>query len=133
MIDTDGDCYNDKVDSRPLKCNVFKYALKNKKYIKVSNINGISYGGDQNWFKGDADVDYRIKNYGCGLIAATDLFLYEALKERRCVGYLNILNFYYNGIFSYNAYKKIVYDFERNYFKVLPSIGVNGLSLQRYE
>ena len=76
MSDSDEDGYNDKVDPRPLKCDVFKYALKNEQYVKTLNQNNdLLYGGNQN------SIQYKnIPNGGCGVIAAADTLIY--LKQQ---------------------------------------------------
>ena len=82
--DTDGDGYLDHVDPRPLKSDVTYYKIKDAKYVSIVNpAGGISFGGSQGWFPMDNwfSSDYIINYYGCGTIAASDLFLYFALRN----------------------------------------------------
>ena len=86
--DTDGDEYNDDIDPSPLYNDVTYYYLKfhdtRSNYVPVRNSGNDSYAGNQGWFsdKNWFSTDYILRNYGCGTIAAGDLFLYLALQKR---------------------------------------------------
>lgn len=59
--------------------------------MPITDVNGQThYGGRQNWFidENKFSADYIIKKYGCGTIAASDLFLYLALQNNN---YENII------------------------------------------
>lgn len=58
--------------------------LLSPNYVPVIKDSIISYGGSQMWFPADrwTSKDYVLHNYGCGTIAAADLFLYLALQNK---------------------------------------------------
>lgn len=58
--------------------NMKRYELIKKDYIPVITSSGVSYGGSQQWFSDQLtkSKEARIHHNGCGLIAASDLFLY---------------------------------------------------------
>ncbi len=60
-----------------------KIELSNPNYVPVMKDAKIFYGGSQMWFNAAKwnSKDYIIHNYGCGLIATADLFLYLALQN----------------------------------------------------
>lgn len=47
--------------------------LLNKDYIKIKNMNIVSYGGNQTWLERK-----HLSNYGCGIVAMADLSIYLA-------------------------------------------------------
>ena len=47
--------------------------LTNRDYVKIKNMNLISYGGNQNWSKSK-----KMQKVGCGVIAMADLTMYLA-------------------------------------------------------
>ena len=57
--------------------------LLNPNYVPVLKDSVTHYGGSQMWFPptNRFSKDYILHNYGCGTIAAADLFLYLALKD----------------------------------------------------
>lgn len=60
--------------------------LANSDYIPVVKDSIVYYGGSQMWFPENSRFsrNYVIHNYGCGTIAAADLFLYLAIKNSSC-------------------------------------------------
>ncbi len=98
--DTDGDGYTDFIDHHPMISDKTGYTLginhtvllnelisNNDEYIGVASSNetptdnGLySYGGDQGWFSDHLHINgtnvYDFPDYGCGVIAATDVSLY---------------------------------------------------------
>ena len=117
MSDTDGDGYNDKVDPRPLKCDVFKYALKNEQYVKTLNQNNdLLYGGNQN------SIQYKnIPNGGCGVIAAADTLIY--LKQQGNIDYY--YKYPLENIISRSIYNQFITSFSDEY---LTPIDTNNIS-----
>ena len=79
---------------------VKQYELARKRYIGIMEDNQKrSYGGNQEWFsKEEGSLKDRITHeYGCGVIAITDLFLYWAMtleegKETFAAGFINDAN-----------------------------------------
>lgn len=78
---------------------VKKYELSRRQYISIRNGNKKSYGGNQEWFpKEDAHLKDKLTHqYGCGVIAITDLFLYWAItlpngKDTVAASYINERN-----------------------------------------
>ncbi len=47
--------------------------LTNKDYIRVRNMNMVSYGGNQSWCKSK-----KLQNHGCGVVALADISIYLA-------------------------------------------------------
>ena len=47
--------------------------LTNRDYVKIKNLNLVSYGGNQNWSKSK-----KMQKVGCGVIAMADLTMYLA-------------------------------------------------------
>ena len=47
--------------------------LLNKDYIRIKNMNTISYGGNQSWCKSK-----KMQKVGCGVIALADISIYLA-------------------------------------------------------
>lgn len=85
--DTDGDGYDDRCDKRPKINDVKVYEIKD--FLPINASNGISYGGDQRWWEDEDEDTYKL---GCGLVAATNVFLHwlrtgkresEFLEERQ--------------------------------------------------
>lgn len=58
-------------------------SLSDPNYVPVIKDNTVYYGGSQMWFspQNKHSKDYILHNYGCGTIAAADLFLYLALRN----------------------------------------------------
>lgn len=117
MSDSDEDGYNDKVDPRPLKCDVFKYALKNEQYVKTLNQNNdLLYGGNQN------SIQYKnIPNGGCGVIAAADTLIY--LKQQGNIDYY--YKYPLENIISRSIYNQFITSFSDEY---LTPIDTNNIS-----
>ena len=55
--------------------------LLNKDYIRIKNMNTISYGGNQSWCKSK-----KMQKVGCGVIALADISIYlaESRTYDRC-------------------------------------------------
>ena len=80
--------------------------LKND-YIVVRNKGKKSFGGSQEWYKGN------IKGWGCGLIAATDILSYIRGENS----------------FEFDDYTRKLMTNEKEYFHVFKKMGVSGLRL----
>lgn len=68
----------------PFESNTF-IGLSSPDYVPVIKDTEIFYGGSQMWFPESNwySKDYILRNYGCGTIAAADLFLYLALQNEK--------------------------------------------------
>lgn len=86
-----------------------KAALRSP-YLSVTTPNGSSYGGSQTWFS-----DALIHDYGCGLIAAHDLFHYFNPTQETTFS-------------TIETYQQSVRKL-RPFFPILPRLGMNGLML----
>lgn len=78
------------------------------KYIRVVQDEKVYYGGNQNLFP-----EKKLKGYGCGLIAATDVIIYL----------MDCPN-----TFAWDQYYEYVKKIER-YFFYLPVLGMSGMAL----
>lgn len=60
-----------------------KNSIKNTNYVQIKGLdNKYYFGGRQNWFSNNKlYTDNILREYGCGVIAAGDLFLYLALQD----------------------------------------------------
>lgn len=77
-------------------------------FLRVQGKEGESYGGNQAWFP------YKfLKNSGCGVISATDLFLHMEGREK----------------ISEQQYLQFAKKIWLQYLPVLPGFGMNGLTL----
>lgn len=89
--DTDGDGYDDRSDKRPKINDVKVYEIKD--FLPINASDGITYGGDQEWWNNE---DKDISNYGCALIAGTNVLLHWLRTSERGNKYLesrqNLLN-----------------------------------------
>jgi len=114
-----------------LKRDVSDKSIKNLNYISIIMPDGsFSYGGNQGWFsEGNwLNTDSKISKYGCGTIAASDLFLYWAMQ-----------NSYYNneetqlaiknGRINQEDYLNYVRRINREYTKTPRWLGVLGPKL----
>lgn len=65
-------------------------------FVRVIDENGdVSYGGDQYWFPQNADIDTY--NFGCGVIASVNYYLYLAgIKEISKADYMKLCEEFYN-------------------------------------
>lgn len=106
------------------------HAVLSKPYIRVCRPEGMSFGGSQEWFP-----DRTIRDYGCGLIGASDVLLYigcgEAkdsenpfIKEPEMVKGQETAKIPSN-IFRAEDYERLVKMYRR-YFPILPGFGMPG-------
>ncbi len=102
-------------------------ALK-QAYISVSRPGGASYGGNQGWLDAAQGHDRVIAGYGCGIIAAADLFLYLA-KTRAWAATPMTEPVLVQTPASFAAYSAYIHALERAYVRVYNHIGMTGYSL----
>ena len=90
-----------------------------KPYVSVNG----SFGGDQSWLE-KAEGTRKgnvLKNYGCGLIAASDILMYLM------GGMEHVIN--PTGEKSMSSYEDYILTMERKYFRILPILGISGVLL----
>ncbi|MBO4591407.1 MAG: hypothetical protein J5684_02460 [Eubacterium sp.] len=90
-----------------------------KPYVSVNG----SFGGDQSWLE-KAEGTRKgnvLKNYGCGLIAASDILMYLL------GGMEHVIN--PTGKNPMNSYEDYILTMERKYFRILPVLGISGVLL----
>lgn len=112
---------------------VTKYELSRRRYITIRNEYRRSYGGNQQWFPKESESinDKLIHDYGCGVIAITDLFLYWAItmpngKKTLAARYLDENNRITKE--NYMAFVEVV---RKKYAFIFGSAGTFGMQLER--
>lgn len=149
VTDTDKDGYSDYLETTvygtdPNVSDVSFYRW-NQDYIRVNyagnekwkNYDGttVSFGGSQMWFYDDTRTeepdksakDYIVQNFGCGLIAASDVLLYLAQKdEKYATDRTKQVLQDENGVFDYESYVNYIYGMYQGYFRVIPNYGTNA-------
>lgn len=113
----------------PFKNNIVAQ-LSAPDYIPIVKDMHISYGGNQMWFPDNKKYsrDYILHHYGCGTIAAADLFLYLARQKKDLRTPLTDLALKKENeiVFTnYAAYVKMIHD---QYTRTLPVLAVLGPS-----
>lgn len=105
--------------------------LYNPKYVPIIKDSEISYGGSQMWFANDNKLskDYVICNYGCGTIAAADLFLYLALQDEALRSPETGIAIQNNNLIQYENYISYVRSINDNYINTHRIIAVLGPKL----
>lgn len=90
-----------------------------------------SYGGSQSWFE-----NRNMSEGGCGVVAAGDLLLYLGMYRKGCRTEEMHGLFHGDGEISRPRYKRYLLGLRRNYFPVLPRLGMPYwalvLGLNRY-
>ena len=93
----------------------------NEPYIAIMKDGKLSYGGNQEWWKGRS-----MSGYGCGTIAATDILLYLDLHKDYCKGKEFQEEEKGNGILDAEVYEKCVETMRKKYFPIIPGLGIPG-------
>ncbi len=99
-------------------------------YVPVIQDTRISYGGSQMWFpdKKWYSKDTLLRNYGCGTIAAADLFLYLSRRKKTLQTPLTTLTVTPENQIVYPNYLTYVKQIHNQYTKALPLLAVLGPS-----
>ncbi len=99
-------------------------------YIPVLKDTQISYGGSQMWFPETKwyNKDTIFHRYGCGTIAAADLFLYLSRRKKRLHTPVTELAFTMDYQIAYPNYLSYVKLIHNQYTKTLPFLAVLGPS-----
>ncbi len=110
---------------------VKQYALKRKAYVAIRDGNRNSYGGNQGWFpqEGEFLKDRVINQYGCGVIAIADLFLYWAMttpkgRDSFAAKYIGKFN-----EITKEDYMKFIEEVRAHYAFIFGSAGTFGFEL----
>ena len=109
---------------------VKQYALKRKAYVAIKDGSRNSYGGNQGWFPEEGEFKYKIINqYGCGVIAIADLFLYWAMttpkgRETFAANYIGKFN-----EITRENYMELIEEVRAHYAFIFGSLGTFGLEL----
>lgn len=102
--------------------------LSNPSYVPVIKDSVTYYGGSQMWFSGKDKLskDYIIRTYGCGTIAAADLFLYLALQHPNYRNPLTEIAFQGDNTIDYPNYDTYIRNINNKYTKTRRIIAVLG-------
>lgn len=107
------------------------YGLARRRYIAIRNQNSLSFGGNQEWFpKEDGTVkEWTMHEYGCGVVAVADLFLYWAMtlkngKETWAAQYLEKY-----GTLTKETYMTYLTEVRERYVTIFPPLGTFGFQL----
>lgn len=111
--------------------SVKRFTLSRRRYITVNDGNKRSYGGNQEWFpKEKSGLESKlIHEYGCGVVAIADLFLYWAMtlsngKETLAAKYLDE-----HGKITKENYMIFLEKIRREYAFIFGSAGTFALQL----
>lgn len=99
--------------------------LVNRDYVKVKNMNIVSYGGNQAWCKSK-----RLQKSGCGAIALADISIYLAEQNPNMMTDAIRRISKPNGLYNKNDYLEYVkFFYSRFVIGMLPG-GMNGFALK---
>jgi hypothetical protein len=98
--------------------------LLNQDYIRIKNMNTISYGGNQAWCKSK-----RLQKAGCGVIALSDITIYLAEQNPGLMtDAIRKIN-KPNGLYNKNDYLAYVKWFYKHFVLFLWRKGMNGIAM----
>lgn len=129
--ESDDNSHGDSRASTSLKADYFEKSILNSNYVPIILPNGrSSYGGNQGWFDKTKrfSIDYILHNYGCGTIAACDLFLYWAIQNSSYNNEETKLALK-NGMINQDDYINYVYRIHLAYTRTPRWLGVLGPKL----
>jgi hypothetical protein len=98
--------------------------LTNKDYIRIKNMNTISYGGNQSWCK-----TKRMQRVGCGVVALADITIYLAEQNPNMMNDAIRRISKPNGLYNKNDYLEYVRLFNKHYIVYLLHNGMTGISM----
>ena len=99
--------------------------LLNKDYIKIKNMNIVSYGGNQTWLERK-----HLSNYGCGIVAMADLSIYLAEQNPNMMTDAIRKISKPKGCYNKNDYLAYVELFYKRYVHFTMPTGITGLGIQ---
>lgn len=98
--------------------------LTDREYIRIKNLNTVSYGGNQKWCRSSA-----MKRCGCGVIAMADMAIYLAEQNPKMmtddIRHISKPN----GLYNKNDYLEYLKKFFLKYVTVLAGKGLTGFGL----
>ena len=98
--------------------------LLNKDYIRIKNMNTISYGGNQSWCKSK-----KMQKVGCGVIALADISIYLAEQNPGLMtDAIRKIN-KPKGLYNKNDYLEYVKWFYKHYVFFLWYTGMTGVTI----
>ena len=99
--------------------------LTNRDYVKIKNLNLVSYGGNQNWSKSK-----KMQKVGCGVIAMADLTMYLAEQNPNMMtDAIRKIN-KPKGLYNKHDYLEYVRFFYVHYVILLMHKGMLGIALK---
>lgn len=99
--------------------------LTNRDYVKIKNLNLVSYGGNQNWSKSK-----KMQKVGCGVIAMADLTMYLAEQNPNMMtDAIRKIN-KPKGLYNKHDYLEYVRFFYVHYMILLMHKGMLGITLK---
>lgn len=99
--------------------------LTNRDYVKIKNMNLVSYGGNQNWSK-----SRKMQKVGCGVIAMADLCIYLAEQNPNMMtDAIRKIN-KPKGLYNKNDYLEFVRFFYVHYVILLMHKGMLGIAMK---
>ena len=99
--------------------------LTNKDYVKIKNLNLVSYGGNQNWSK-----SRKMQKVGCGVIAMADLSIYLAEQNPNMMtDAIRKIN-KPKGLYNKHDYLEYVKFFYMHYVIMLMHNGIIGTAMK---
>ena len=99
--------------------------LTNRDYVKIKNLNLVSYGGNQNWSKSK-----KMQKVGCGVIAMADLTMYLAEQNPNMMtDAIRKIN-KPKGLYNKHDYLEYVRFFYVHYVILLMHKGMLGITLK---
>jgi hypothetical protein len=102
--------------------------LSNPRYVPVIKDSLTCYGGSQMWFPETNwySKDYILRNYGCGTIAAADMFLYLAQQNDKLQTPITASVLKDTGLVKYEDYDPYIRIINQEYTKTKRYIAVLG-------
>lgn len=102
--------------------------LRDPSYVPVIKDSMIYYGGSQMWFPETNwySKDYILRNYGCGTIAAADMFLYLALQNDKLHTPLTSAVLQGTDRINYEYYDSFIREINHKYTKTKRYLAVLG-------
>lgn len=110
---------------------VKKYELSRRHFVCIRDQHKRAYGGNQEWFSKEHSIREKIiHEYGCGVIAITDLFLYWAMtlpngKDTLAARYIEEYD-----IITKENYMALVEEIRKRYAFIFGSAGTFGPQLE---
>ncbi len=99
--------------------------LTNRDYIRIKNMNIVSYGGNQSWCKSK-----RMQNVGCGVIALADISIYLAEQNPNMMTEAIRRISKPNGFYNKNDYLEYVRFFQKHFVFYVFMKGLNGYAMK---